>query len=412
MSYLLQYARRPARSRALDAARVDEYVRLNRPGLYGDAFVRVFVEDTTARRRRRNRGRRGSCSQIADCVNTINLEFSLDSPELRENSLFKIDTLLETLHRFRDGSRRARRSSREQPRPTHTSEKGGATMSYLKRHGTRRVPQWAPLPGQVANSAGGFAWAVDDWTRLRRFLILGSEGGCYYASRVEADARERAGGRAAASREDGARAVAEIVASRARAGRRRTTRRSSRSRWRRASATRRRAGRRSRRCRRWPARARTCSSSRRSSRASAAGAARCVARSARWYAAQPVDALAYQAVKYRQREGVTHRDLLRLAHPARARRRGQPDARRLGRARSPVRVDRPRRRRPTACRAWSRASPAPRRRRPPREAAAARPRVRPAARGAPAGAPDLARGLGGAARGHADDGARSATSRR
>ena len=36
----------------------------------------------------------------------------------------------------------------------------------------------------------------------------------------------------------------------------------------------------------------------------------------RWYAARPVDALAYQAVKYRQREGVTHRDLLRLAHPA------------------------------------------------------------------------------------------------
>jgi 60 kDa SS-A/Ro ribonucleoprotein len=35
-----------------------------------------------------------------------------------------------------------------------------------------------------------------------------------------------------------------------------------------------------------------------------------------WYAAQGVDALAYQAVKYRQREGVTHRDVLRLAHPA------------------------------------------------------------------------------------------------
>jgi 60 kDa SS-A/Ro ribonucleoprotein len=34
-----------------------------------------------------------------------------------------------------------------------------------------------------------------------------------------------------------------------------------------------------------------------------------------WYAAQPADAIAYQAVKYRQREGVTHRDLLRLAHP-------------------------------------------------------------------------------------------------
>jgi 60 kDa SS-A/Ro ribonucleoprotein len=48
-------------------------------------------------------------------------------------------------------------------------------MSYLKRHGTKRVPQWAPLPGQVENSNAGYAWPVDDWTRLRRFLILGSE---------------------------------------------------------------------------------------------------------------------------------------------------------------------------------------------------------------------------------------------
>ena len=57
-------------------------------------------------------------------------------------------------------------------------------MAYLKRHGTRRVPQSVPIPGsgQVPNSAGGFAWAVDDWTRLGRFLVLGSEGGSYYAS--------------------------------------------------------------------------------------------------------------------------------------------------------------------------------------------------------------------------------------
>ena len=85
-------------------------------------------------------------------------------------------------------------------------------MSYLKRQGTRRVPQWAPIPGsgQVPNSAGGFAWAVDDWTRLRRFLILGSEGGSYYASewtltRENAQALERC------LAEDGPRAVAEIV---------------------------------------------------------------------------------------------------------------------------------------------------------------------------------------------------------
>jgi 60 kDa SS-A/Ro ribonucleoprotein len=34
----------------------------------------------------------------------------------------------------------------------------------------------------VQNSAGGFAFAIDDWRRLDRFLILGSEGGTYYAS--------------------------------------------------------------------------------------------------------------------------------------------------------------------------------------------------------------------------------------
>ena len=30
------------------------------------------------------------------------------------------------------------------------------------------------------NSAGGYAWSIDDWGRLDRFLVLGSEGGTYY----------------------------------------------------------------------------------------------------------------------------------------------------------------------------------------------------------------------------------------
>ena len=103
MSYLLQYARRPdSIAPRPPAARVDVYARLNRPGLYGDAFVRVFVEDTTARQRRRNRDPQ-LVLQIADCVNTINLEFSLATAQLRENSLYKVDTLLRALHRFRDG---------------------------------------------------------------------------------------------------------------------------------------------------------------------------------------------------------------------------------------------------------------------------------------------------------------------
>jgi hypothetical protein len=102
MSYLLHYARRPLSiGPHSTGARVDEYTRLNRPGLYGDAFVRVFVEDTTARRRRGHRDPR-LVLQIADCVNTIHLEFSLETAQLRENSLFKVDILLRALHDFRE----------------------------------------------------------------------------------------------------------------------------------------------------------------------------------------------------------------------------------------------------------------------------------------------------------------------
>jgi 60 kDa SS-A/Ro ribonucleoprotein len=44
-------------------------------------------------------------------------------------------------------------------------------------------PQSKPLnERQVPNSAGGYTFAVDDWKRLDRFLILGSEGGSYYAT--------------------------------------------------------------------------------------------------------------------------------------------------------------------------------------------------------------------------------------
>src|SRR5919106_3467150 len=189
-------------------------------------------------------------------------------------------------------------------------------MSYLKRHGTRRVPQWAPIPGsdQLPNSAGGFAWAVDDGTRLRRFLILGSEGGSYYASewtltRENAQAVERC------LAEDGPRAVAEIV----------------------------RVSEEGRAPKNDPAifaLAMAAGLGDEPTRKAALEALPQVARTGthlfqfatfvegfrgwgrslrravgRWYAAQPVDAIAYQAVKYRQREGVTHRDLLRLAHP-------------------------------------------------------------------------------------------------
>ena len=43
--------------------------------------------------------------RIADCVHEVNLEFSVDSPELRENSLYKVQTLIAALERFRAGLR-------------------------------------------------------------------------------------------------------------------------------------------------------------------------------------------------------------------------------------------------------------------------------------------------------------------
>jgi|SRR5918995_4428309 hypothetical protein len=99
MSYLLQYATRRSVARG---ARVDERLALNLPGFYGDAHVRVFVEDTSWKRWRREPPEPRVRLRVADCENAIALEFSVSTAELRENSLFKADTLLGALQRFRD----------------------------------------------------------------------------------------------------------------------------------------------------------------------------------------------------------------------------------------------------------------------------------------------------------------------
>lgn len=57
-------------------------------------------------------------------------------------------------------------------------------MSYAKDVQTVSTPQTEPIRGknQVKNNAGGFVFKLDDWGRLDRFLILGHEGGTYYAT--------------------------------------------------------------------------------------------------------------------------------------------------------------------------------------------------------------------------------------
>lgn len=55
------------------------------------------------------------------------------------------------------------------------------SASYAKHLSPSNVPQTEALPGQVANSAGGFTFSLDPFKTLTRFLILGCEGGTYYA---------------------------------------------------------------------------------------------------------------------------------------------------------------------------------------------------------------------------------------
>src|SRR5690554_1712128 len=53
----------------------------------------------------------------------------------------------------------------------------------LEHFSRRRTSQMqAASPKQARNSAGGYTFVLDDQARLERFLILGSEGGSYYAS--------------------------------------------------------------------------------------------------------------------------------------------------------------------------------------------------------------------------------------
>lgn len=187
-------------------------------------------------------------------------------------------------------------------------------FDYAKLFSLRRTPQSEPIPGAVPNSAGGHAFAVDDWTRLDRFLVLGSEGGSYYATE-RALTRENAQGVLACLAEDGGRAVARIAAV-SEAGRAPkqgpaifALALAAASE---AEATRRAA---------LAALPRICRTGTHLFQFAEAvqaqrGWGRALRRAiARWYLDRPVAALAYQAVKYRNRGGWSHRDLLRLSHP-------------------------------------------------------------------------------------------------
>ena len=189
-------------------------------------------------------------------------------------------------------------------------------MKYVRHVSTRVTPQREAIPGsiQVKNSAGGYAFPVDDWIRLDRFLILGTEGGSYYAGE-RALTRENAEAVLRCIKQDGPKAVKRIrdISHSGRAPRNdpaifalamaaklgdEPTRKAS------FAAV--------------PDVARTSTHLFQFTEAVQAfgGWGRATTRAvAGWYEREDVGELAYQAVKYRQREGWTHADLLRLSHP-------------------------------------------------------------------------------------------------
>lgn len=62
------------------------------------------------------------------------------------------------------------------------SSKSVITMSYLNKYSPLHPHQRQPLDGkQIKDSAGGYVYPVSIWTNLDRFLVLGTEGGSYYA---------------------------------------------------------------------------------------------------------------------------------------------------------------------------------------------------------------------------------------
>lgn len=77
---------------------------------------------------------------------------------------------------------------------------------------TTQTPQSQPISGKAMdrNAAGGYTFSLNQWQQLERFLILGSEGGTYYASEA-ALTIENAKNVLACIQEDGVKVVETIV---------------------------------------------------------------------------------------------------------------------------------------------------------------------------------------------------------
>lgn len=164
---------------------------------------------------------------------------------------------------------------------------------------------------EVKNRSGGFVFQIDKWKRLDRFLITGTSGGTYYVTEHKLSL-EAARAVLECLAEDGPRTVARIVhiseSGRAPKNDQALYALALAARYGSAEAA----------YASLPNVARIgthlfmfCEYAKALTIKGGSGYKRALGR---WYAGKSANDLAYQVVKYRQREGWTHRDVLRLSH--------------------------------------------------------------------------------------------------
>lgn len=177
------------------------------------------------------------------------------------------------------------------------------------------VPQTEPLvPEQVKNNAGGYVFGLDKWKRLERFLILGSDSNTYYQS-AKALTKENAKCVLECFAEDALR-TGELIADISNSGRApkndpaifalalgavssdEATRQIALNRMHFVCRT-----------------STHLFSFVKAAKGLGKGFGRAMKRAvANWYTSRTIEQVAYQAIKYRQREGYTHKRLLDMSH--------------------------------------------------------------------------------------------------
>lgn len=190
-------------------------------------------------------------------------------------------------------------------------------MDLTKHYSTTKTPQTEPIPGRtdmVQNNAGGYGWEVNKWQQLERFLVLGTEGGTYYLGEREMT-KKNCNAAMACIKEDGVRAVQTLVAI-SEAGRARNNdyalfvlamaaKHGNQKTKEAANANLHRVARIGTHLFHYAKFIKNFGGW-------GTGQVRWIGR---WYNKKRAEKLAYQMVKYQQRDGWSHADLLRLCHP-------------------------------------------------------------------------------------------------